>query len=418
VEPTSTTTATSTTSMDEGAGTDEGEQPSTSGPPTTDFVPTSDDPNGLPEVSRSFALTVADFNGDGRDDVQLSRHQNRKFAFDDQDGIWLWTESGYELSFPLPPFRDRHGCAAGDVDGDGLVDLFCQLGAFSGGGIDVETGEIKAKSNELWLQQADGRFVDVAEAWGVTDQFGRGRHPLLLDFDGDGRLDLYATNVAGREDGLRSENIMYRNLGDRFVEVDIGVQVDASRCVTAADFDRDDRVDIVLCTELGEPVFLVNGGDGSFREVAASVIAREGERAWQDVAFGDMDGDGLDDLVIVKKTRVDVRYNTGDPDAPYTELGHRVLLEDVAVDVVVGQFTGDEALDIFVVRQGEECTDLTKAKINERDIIMIGPELEPLTMELENTGCGDVAAVVDEHLILVLNGAEFTRGKIQLLDLR
>ena len=77
--------------------------------------------------TNSWSIVVADFNGDGREDHLVARHV-------EGDQIYLQQPDGsFSPGFPLPP-RDRHGCAAGDINSDGRIDLFCALGAGGGEG--------------------------------------------------------------------------------------------------------------------------------------------------------------------------------------------------------------------------------------------------------------------------------------------
>ena len=69
------------------------------------------------------------------------------------------------------------GCAAGDYDNDGDVDLYVTYWG----------------PNQLWRNDGAGRFAEVATAAGVDD--GRwGSSAAFGDVDGDGWLDLYVTN--------------------------------------------------------------------------------------------------------------------------------------------------------------------------------------------------------------------------------
>ena len=122
------------------------------------------------------------------------------------------------------------GIAVGDVDGNGLPDLF-----FVGG----------SERNRLYLQQSTWKFEECAAAAGlVSDVWGTGA--ALFDIDNDGDLDLYVCNYD-------APNALYLNRGDPgapgFDEraADYGLDiVDASLMPSVADFDRDGDLDIYL----------------------------------------------------------------------------------------------------------------------------------------------------------------------------
>ncbi len=362
----------------------------------------------LPSISRSFDAEVADFTGDGRDDLLITRHQTRKINPDDPDGIWRWTPDGYELMFLFPMFVDRHGCTSGDVNGDGRLDAYCQLGGFLGSG--------RLKSNELWIQTDDGSFVDRAEEWGVTDPSGRGRWPLMFDFDDDGRADLYLTNQPGRSDDLRSENILYRNTGSGFEEVVTAVTGELGfRCLGAADFTGDGWLDLALCSLDGSMQLFRNDRGEGFTDITADAF--DGPSGWEDVEFADLDDDGRVDAVMVRRDRVDVRINGGEG-TWFTAAAASFELDDRGWDVAVGDFVGNARLDIYVVQQGIDCADLDTGAPNGRDVVLVGPNWRRRGVPNVQLGCGNEAVTVDGTTVLVTNGYFRSRGPIDLIDLR
>ena len=135
------------------------------------------------------AVAVADFDGDGRDDLALSYVGN-------EDGQW---RSGIDLLYsreretwerlPLYVVEDRaplHALAAGDVDGDGRVDLAA---------LD-DNGETLLFSRTAggWVRETSPEVVPVEEGC-------RGYHAMLVDLDGDGRDEL-VTGFAGEPSAL------------------------------------------------------------------------------------------------------------------------------------------------------------------------------------------------------------------------
>ena len=75
-----------------------------------------------------------------------------------------------------------------DVNNDGLIDLFVSKGNING-----EAGFAEKDPSDLFLGQADGTFVEGADAAGIVS-FERGRGAALADFNLDGLLDLVQVN--------------------------------------------------------------------------------------------------------------------------------------------------------------------------------------------------------------------------------
>ncbi|HEU0106398.1 MAG TPA: VCBS repeat-containing protein, partial [Vicinamibacteria bacterium] len=160
------------------------------------------------------------------------------------------------------------------------------------------------------------RFVDVAAKAGLTRVLLSGRpdkdHLLdssgggvaFLDYDKDGRLDVYLVNGWRLQDGRvveRGRNALYRGLADgtfRDVtdEAGVGGEGQWGQGVAVADYDGDGWPDI-LVTNFGRNVLYRNLGNGRFENVAARVGVES--PGWNTgAAFFDADGDGDLDLYI------------------------------------------------------------------------------------------------------------------------
>ena len=133
-----------------------------------------------------------------------------------------------------------------------------------------------------------------------------GRHGCaFIDYDGDGRLDVFLVNAWALDEQpsrvrLKGRNALYRNRGDgTFEDVteQAGVADESWGCgVCAGDYDNDGRVDLYV-TSFGPNRLYRNRGDGTFEQVAERAgVADPGWGAGS--AFFDADGDGDLDLYV------------------------------------------------------------------------------------------------------------------------
>ena len=155
-------------------------------------------------------------------------------------------------------------------------------------------------------------FVDVASELGVTAPTwcGRDNKPHIMesngtglgfiDYDRDGDLDLYLVNgwrLQGNQVVERGRDVLYRNDGSRFVDVSAaaGLGDDGwGSGLATGDIDGDGLVDL-LVTNFGPDTLYRNRGDGTFE----SVVDPPSIDGWSAGAvFFDADGDGDEDLYL------------------------------------------------------------------------------------------------------------------------
>lgn len=200
------------------------------------------------------------------------------------------------------------GVVVFDYDGDARDDIFVP----SNGG-----------ANGLLRAGADGTFVDVAAAAGVSAPGGRSNGACAADYDNDGDVDLYVTNTG--------PNRLFRNNGNgTFSDVTIAAGVDDHNRSTGCswgDYDRDGFVDLYVANHLDESdpsVFVTrrfgparrsdrlfhNARDGRFDDVTAllgpaNLVTGAGFGA----SFIDYDNDGDADLYLVNDFGREIQPN-------------------------------------------------------------------------------------------------------------
>jgi hypothetical protein len=123
----------------------------------------------------------------------------------------------------------------------------------------------------------------------------------LLDYDGDGDLDLYATNGPGGANGLFSNLLAETGVLD-FVDVAVAAGVDAtdqdSTGVCFGDIDNDGDPDLYVLGRSEPDRLFENLGDGTFADITAASGTGGGNLMSSSCSMADFDGDGLLDIVV------------------------------------------------------------------------------------------------------------------------
>src|SRR5215472_547051 len=268
------------------------------------------------------------------------------------------------------------GCAFGDYDDDGWPDLYITSSIPHWGKPNTD------HCGALYRNRGGGKFEDVTAKAGIH-VCGLGVGAFWVDLDGDGKLDLYLTNVGG--------NVVYWNRGDGTFEEgrNTGLE-DPLFSVGAAflDYDGDGRVDVVVANYLsttpeweaaqpqfelrvpedyvGQPSHLYrNDGNRHFSDVtkAAGLTMDPAGTKTLGVAVIDYDGDGRPDLYFVND-RVSNRlfHNKGDGTfeevTAETAAGVQGDHPRAGMGVAVGDPFGDGRPSLFVTNFGNEPNSL------------------------------------------------------------
>ncbi|MFN8582807.1 MAG: VCBS repeat-containing protein [Gemmatimonadaceae bacterium] len=206
----------------------------------------------------------------------------------------------YDVQALLPYLISRHGpaIATGDVNGDGLDDLFV------GGGSGAPA--------QLFIQQRDGSFSATGrQGWNADSTFDDWG-AVMFDANGDGHLDLYVSSggyhLAPSSSLLQDR--LYVNDGHGMFKRDtlaLPPMLTSTATVRVGDFNGDGRPDLFVggrLTPMSYPLptrsYVLRNDGGRFTDVTESVapeLVRPGGMV-TDAAWVDFDGDGRLDLVV------------------------------------------------------------------------------------------------------------------------
>ena len=337
----------------------------------------------LPETMGSGAAFL-DYDNDDRQDILLINGKNwpgRKgrrstMALYRNDGDGTFTDVTRKVGLDIEIYG--MGCAAGDYDNDGWVDLYVSaLGP-----------------DRLLRNQGDGTFRDVTREAGLGNpEFATS--VAWLDYDRDGNLDLIVTNYVEWSietdihcslDGVNKSyctpesypgvsSRLYRNRGDgTFTDVTrkAGLLDSTSKALGVAVFDAQDDgwPDLLLANDTQPNKLYINRKDGTFRDegISAGVAFSEDGtvRGAMGVDAADYDGSGLASLVIgnFSNEMLNLYHNEGQglfvDDAPTSEVGQSSLLT-LAFACFFFDFDLDGKLDIFVAN-GHVENDINKVQ--------------------------------------------------------
>jgi len=295
------------------------------------------------------ALAVADVNNDQLDDFFIGNakgqsgqlfFQKTDGTFEKQNGPWL-NDAQYEDT----------GAVFFDADNDGDQDLYVV-----NGGNDSSLGK-EYYQDRLYLNTASG-FIKSENVLPFIPTSGQ--EVVVLDFDKDGRKDLF---VAGRilpstypisppsfllkNKGRQDQSLKFENVTEAMAPEFLELGLVTAAIVT--DFNKDGLEDLVLTGEWMNVRFFKNTKKG-FEEVTESFLALDDmEGWWYSLIATDIDSDGSQDF-LVGNLGLNYKYQASTK-APF-EIFANDFDENKSLDIVLSYQKKGERLPV----RGRECS--------------------------------------------------------------
>ena len=263
------------------------------------------DQSGLNPDMYSVAVTAADYDNDGNEDLLVTGYG--KVVLYHNDGNGHFTDVTAKAGIKVDGFAISSTWV--DYDRDGCVDLF--VGRYikfdpkyrNYYAADNYPGPLDyaGQSNMLFHNNCDGTFTDVTEKSGIGNFIGRTMGVTAADFDNDGWDDIYVSND-------QTENFLFHNKHDgTFDEIanDTGSafgqngEATSSMGPIAADFEGRGALDLWV-TDANYNRFLRNQGAQGFEDVGATNGISQADAQYVSWGTGvyDFDNSGQLDILV------------------------------------------------------------------------------------------------------------------------
>ena len=278
-------------------------------------------------------LAVGDVNGDGLDDVFIGGAAGvaGQLFIQRKDGSFVASTQGQP--WEADKAYEDWGVLFFDANGDGLPDLYVASGGYA------LSPNSPLLQDRLYINMGGGRFVRATGA--LPSMLTSTATVRAGDFTGHGRLDLFVGGrLTPRSYPMPARSYLLRNDGDHFTDVTEEVAPELAHpggMITDAawvDFDGDGRLDLVTVGEWMPIKFYRNDGR-RLHDVTQSTGLPSMRGWWNSIAVGDFDKDGRPDLVV---------GNLG--------LNHSYATsKESRFGVYAAPFTGNQRMDIVLTQE-------------------------------------------------------------------
>ena len=225
-------------------------------------------------------VAIGDVNNDGLADIYFTANQGENKLFLNKGNFRF--EDITSKAGVAGTKEWSTGVTMADVNGDGWLDIYvCNSGDMQG----------KSRENELFINQRNGTFREEGAQYGLQDPEGLTTHAAFFDYDSDGDLDCYILNNSYRPiesfgynralrnvRNKRGGGKLFRNDNLHFTDVSeqagiYGSEIGFGLGVTVGDLNGDKWPDIYISNDFFERDYLyINQQDGTYKEMLDSAM--------------------------------------------------------------------------------------------------------------------------------------------------
>ena len=246
---------------------------------------------GIIRIGESWGNAWGDFDGDGYLDLWATNHRHKPSLYRN-NGDGTFTDIIDEV-WDANPDADTHGVAWADFDNDGDQDLIVLSG--SGGGLG---GTRNNHANHFYVNE-NGLLIERAKEFGLDYPLLRGRTPLWLDSNRDGRLDLLLSGVKRDYRGDLITSALFGQTTNGFENINTitGISLQESAALAQyADLTADGNMEIIL-SYYRYPLAIYETSLTPFKDLIETLGIPKGYSV-HDAAIADFNGDLRPDIFL------------------------------------------------------------------------------------------------------------------------
>jgi hypothetical protein len=265
----------------------------------------------------------------------------------------------------------------------------------SDGDLDLYVTDLVAHRNAFFTNNGDGTFTKITDTPIDNNAFSS-TAASWVDYDNDGKLDIYISAYR--------TNLLFHNEGDSFTRILTGPLVTDSYDtygIAFSDYDNDSDQDLFVCI-IGEGapnknnLFYTNNGDGTFTRVTGQNIVTDGEMS-AGASWGDYNNDGFMDLFVANLPGGSSANNflyQNNGDGTFTRITEGAIVNDggYSFGSTWGDFDNDGDLDLYVANYNLGESNVNFLYLNQSDGTFLRAAGEAIATDVNGsvgTACGD-----------------------------